>query len=115
MLIDTRSVIRGRTWSEFDDMSSKKVQIYEYLNSEKIKHSNRAFIYLFTAICLLINHGEAENVKLTDIYKEIAEDYGTSCYCVERAIRHEIQKKNLTNKEFITKAIHDINYGRLSR
>lgn len=84
-------------------------EIYRYLNSANLKHSNLGYTYLFAVIKKMLEN--ESSVKISDIYSQVAEEYKTSSICVERAIRYTILEKNITNKEFIMRACHEIKYG----
>lgn len=83
--------------------------IYNYLDSQDIKHSNSGFQYLMTAVRLGIEDVDSCS-KITKMYEEIAEIHGTAPSNVERSIRYVIADKNVTTKEFITKTIYDLLY-----
>jgi hypothetical protein len=85
--------------------------IYNYLDSHDIKHSNNGFQYLMTAVQLGIEEIDS-CVKITKMYEEIAEIHGTVAANVERSIRYAIADKNVTTKEFIMKTIYDLLYDR---
>jgi hypothetical protein len=85
--------------------------IYNYLDSHNIKHSNSGFQYLMTAVQLGVEDIDSCS-KVTKMYKEIAEIHGTLAANVERSIRYVIVDKNVTTKEFIMKTVYDLLYDR---
>ena len=85
--------------------------IYNYLDSHSIKHSNSGFQYLMTAVQLGVEDIDSCS-KISEMYKEIAEIHGTAAANVERSIRYVIADKNVTTKEFIMKTIYDLLYDR---
>lgn len=85
--------------------------IYNYLDSHNIKHSNSGFQYLMTAVQLGVENIEGCS-RITKMYEEIAEIHGTVAANVERSIRYVIADKNVTTKEFIMKTIYDLLYDR---
>lgn len=85
--------------------------IYNYLDSHDIKHSNSGFQYLMTAVQLGVEDIDSCS-KITKMYEEIAEIHGTVAANVERSIRYVIADQNVTTKEFIMKTIYDLLYDR---
>lgn len=90
-------------------MSECEIKIYRYLDSKGLKHAKLGYKYLISAIGAMIED-PYENQKITDVYDRVAKDHGTSGYCVERAIRYAITKSNVSNKEFILRATHELLY-----
>ncbi|MBP8641049.1 MAG: hypothetical protein KBI01_09175 [Oscillospiraceae bacterium] len=83
--------------------------INNYLEDKGIKHSNLGFRYLLTAILLGIDSPSGYK-RITDMYETVATVHHTDAAAVEHAIRYSISKKNITNKEFITKAVDELSY-----
>jgi hypothetical protein len=90
-------------------MTNEMKDIYKYLNNTDIKHSNAGYRYLLDAICMMVED-PIENAKISVVYGKLAKKNGTSSICVERAIRYTILSLNLSNKEFIVRASHEILY-----
>ena len=91
-------------------MAVKDADINRYLDATGIKHSHIGYRYLLAAIQLGTKSPKSL-IKITDLYQKIALNYETEVISVERAIRYAVSPLNLTNKEFITKAVDDINCG----
>jgi hypothetical protein len=62
------------------------------------------FRYLVTAIELGLQTPDIV-YRITDLYDAVAAFFNTTGVKVERSIRYSIRKTNLTNKEFISRAI----------
>lgn len=84
-------------------------EINSYLEDKGIKHSNLGFRYLLTAILLGIDSPSIYK-RITDMYETIATIHHTDAAAVEHAIRYSVSKKNITNKEFIAKAVDELGY-----
>jgi len=83
------------------------MEIIYYLDATEVKHSHMGFRYLVSAIDLGLQSPDMV-YRITDLYNAVAVTFNASGAKVERSIRYAIKKTNLTNKEFITRAIDDI-------
>ena len=77
---------------------------YNFLEEQKIKHSNLGYRFLTTSI-LLGMESPSLAFRITDLYAEVAKIHATSISSVERAIRHSLLDKKMVNKEYITRAV----------
>ncbi len=84
--------------------------VYKVLNGIGVKHACKGYRYLIIAIQIGVNNPDMA-LKNKDIYEIIAAKYNTKASSVERAIRYVIMPFGMTNKEFISKAIDDMNYA----
>lgn len=82
-------------------------KIYIYIEDYGIKHSNLGFKYLATSIHLGLESPSLCQ-KITDLYEKAGNIHCTKGINIERAIRYSIQNTNMTNKEFIIKAINNL-------
>ena len=89
----------------------------DYLDSKHIKHSLMGYDYLTMAIEMGLEDKQLVCRKLTTvIYSAIAQTYSINTPCVERNIRHAIQRsdtKDVTNAEFIARAVDEIKAAKL--
>jgi hypothetical protein len=85
-------------------MTIKQSEIYNYLDSKGLKHSNIGFTYLQTSIELGIDDPGIVR-RISDLYEKIAEIYCTSKPSIAGAIRCSILHLKQTNKEFISRAV----------
>lgn len=89
-------------------MKLRAIEANRYLDSIGIKHANMGFRYLISAI--EIGSDDPKLLyKISDLYEEIAKMYDTSKSSVEKSIRYSVMSTNLTNKEFILRAVDSIN------
>lgn len=84
-------------------------KIIDYLLEKKIKPQNLGFKYLYEAIDLCMKKGFVPAVT-REVYPHVAKKFNSTSVKVERAIRHEIEQRGLTNKEFIATAIIEISF-----
>lgn len=82
--------------------------INNYLEEQGVKHSNLGFRYLITAISLGLQSPPL-SMTMSDLYAQTAEKHSTDAMRVERAIRYSISNSTVSNKEFIAKAIDELN------
>ena len=59
----------------------------DFLLDLGVDPSHVGFDYIVDAVGILM---QSRRVKLTELYREIAREYATEWYCVERAIRYAI-------------------------
>ena len=88
-------------------MSKHTENIVSYLDSVGLRHSLIGYRYLIAAIQF-----EMEDLrscsKMMDTYEAVAVVFNTSRINVERSIRYAICPLQITNKEFILKAVDDL-------
>ena len=82
-------------------------RIVDYLMDKRVKPQNNGFKYIYAAIELCLKEGEVPKVTKL-VYPHVAKKFGTTPSKVERAMRHEIGARGLTNKEFIATAIIEL-------
>lgn len=87
-------------------------KISDYLNDKHFKHSHSGYDYVEMAIDIGLEDKQLVCRQLTTaIYPRIATAFAANVPCVERNIRHAIQKsdaKGTTNAEFIARAVDHI-------
>lgn len=82
-------------------------KIVDYLMSKKVKPQNLGFRYIYEAIEYCLKKGRMPAVT-KELYPQIAKKVGSTASRVERAIRHEVDQRGVSNKEFIATAIIEI-------
>ena len=82
-------------------------KIVDYLLEKKIRPHNYGFRYLYEALDYCSKKGCMPGIT-TNIYPYVAKKLGTTSSKVERAIRHEIEQRGVTNKEFIALALIEL-------
>lgn len=87
--------------------------IYNYLEEQGIKHSNLGYRYLTTSILLGLNDSSA-CLKITDLYQKVADFHHVKASDVERTIRYSLISSKMTNKEFISRAVDELNLAQNS-
>lgn len=82
-------------------------KIINYLFEKKVKPHNYGFKYLYEALDFCLKRGEVVGVT-KEVYPYVAKKFNTTSSKVERAIRHEVEHRGVTNKEFIATAIIEL-------
>ena len=88
--------------------------INDYLNAKGIPNRGKGRAYLMEAVRRQIDNPIE---KLMALYAETGKPHGQTFTRVERNIRHAIETssvesvKDLSNGEFIAKAVNDLRYG----
>ena len=82
-------------------------KIVDYLLEKKIRPHNYGFRYLYEALDFCSKRNEVPAITKI-VYPFIAKKLGTTASRVERAIRHEIEQRGVTNKEFIATALIEL-------
>ena len=85
-----------------------KQRIQQYLDEYEIKHAHSGYQYLATSISIGCKNPQII-FSLTDLLNQVAFLFGTQSDRVERAMRYAIRGTNMTNKEFIQRAVDEIN------
>ncbi|MEA5144119.1 MAG: sporulation initiation factor Spo0A C-terminal domain-containing protein [Oscillibacter sp.] len=98
---------------KYDKAESEEAEIYRYLDMElgDFKHSRSGCRYLLTAIEIGTKTTH-KLIKITDLYSKVAEIYNTKPVNVERSIRYCLHPHGWANKEFIYRAIEQIQYNK---
>lgn len=94
-------------------MDNINSEIYNYLCTLGLKHSNNGYRYIFAAICMGLEQPERLR-KIEDLYTDVANTYQTTTTAVERSIRYSLaslksEGEMAKNKEFIASAIDYLN------
>ena len=95
-------------------MENIQNEVYNYLNARGFKHSNNGYRYISTAICRGLESPE-KICKIENLYKDVAQEFSTTTFAVERSIRYSLASMKFgndlaKNKEFIASAIDYLNY-----
>lgn len=107
MFLETNRRIRLAENTTQNDLSDKNIS--KYLEKYGIHHSNTGYRYLMNAVRL--GYQEPQLLyKISNLYEDIAQSYGIRTANLERAIRYSLKGLNMTSKEFIAKAVHDLQY-----
>ncbi len=88
-------------------MSIEMEHVYRYLSQQNLKYGNKGFWYCSAAIKAASDNPELI-IKLNKIYTEISVQFKTNEKSISRAIRYTLAPLGITNKEFISKAICEI-------
>ncbi|SHI19007.1 Forkhead domain-containing protein [Sporobacter termitidis DSM 10068] len=88
-------------------MVTGNAQIKDYLEKEGLKHSSLGFRYLVLIISI-VGKDPDKNTVLSEVYKIIATEYDASPKSIDRSIRYSIKHQDVTNKEFIMKAVDEL-------
>jgi hypothetical protein len=83
--------------------------IYQYLNRANIKLSNKGFQYCASAIKLATENPQLI-IKMEDLYEKVGELYRENAKNVSRAIRYSLTHLNTTNKEFLSRAVYEVQF-----
>lgn len=84
-------------------------EINQYLENHGVKHSNIGYSYLFEIMKILTKDPNRKH-QIMKLYGLVAEKFDVKAMCVEKAIRYAIMSVDITNKEFISKAMDDLKY-----
>ena len=82
-------------------------KIVNYLFEKKFRPHNYGFRYSYEAIEYCLKKGCVPPIT-REVYPYVAKKLGTTASRVERAIRHELEPRGVTNKEFIATAIIEL-------
>lgn len=82
-------------------------KIVDYLMEKRFKTGNYGFRYTYEAIEYCLKKGYVPAIT-KEVYPYIAKKLGTTSSRVERAIRHEIEQRGVTNKEFVATALIEL-------
>ena len=82
-------------------------KIVEYLMQKKFRPHNYGFRYSYEAIEYCLKKGYVPTIT-KEVYPYVAKKLGTTTSRIERAIRHELEPRGVTNKEFIATAVIEL-------
>ena len=82
-------------------------KIVDYLLEKRIRPHNLGFGYLYESLEYCMKKGNVPAIT-KEVYPYVAKKLNTTCSKVERAIRHELEQRGLTNKEFIATALIEL-------
>ena len=82
-------------------------KIIDYLREKKFRPQNLGFRYTYEAIEYCLKKGFVPPIT-KEVYPYIAKKLGSTSSRVERSIRHEVEQRGVTNKEFIATAIIEL-------
>lgn len=86
------------------DNASLEQKVQQYLDEYEIKHAQEGYHYLAAAISIACKNPQKVYSQI-DLRNQVALLFGTRSDRVERAIRYAIRGTNMTNKEFIQRAV----------
>ena len=84
--------------------------IFNYLSRAKLKMSNKGFQYCATAIKLACENPQLIT-RMEDLYEKVGEIYGENAKNVSRTIRYALSHLDMTNKEFLSKAVYEVQFS----
>ncbi|HHU06111.1 MAG TPA: response regulator [Clostridiales bacterium] len=84
--------------------------IYQYLSCAKLKLSNKGFQYCASAIKLACENPQLMT-RMEDLYEKVGELYGENAKNISRTIRYALSHLNTTNKEFLSKAVYEVQFS----
>jgi len=84
--------------------------IYQYLSRAKLKLSNKGFQYCASAIKLACENPQLIT-RMEDLYEKVGELYGENAKNISRTIRYALSHLNTTNKEFLSKAVYEVQFA----
>jgi len=102
---------QGLTREESDNvMQLDEEMIFQYLSRASLKLSNKGFQYCASAIKLASENPQLI-IKMEDLYEKVGELYGENAKNVSRTIRYSLTHLNTTNKEFLSRAVYEVQFS----
>ena len=95
-------------------MSGIKERIIEKLRERKVRENHKGFIYLSKAIEIFYKHEYRFDIKMGDVYTEIARETNDIATKVNDAIRYVIsyidgyEQETISNRELIEEVVSEI-------
>jgi len=95
-------------------MSGLKERIIEKLRERKVKENHKGFIYLLKAIEIFYKHEYRFDIKMGDVYTEIARETKEEPIKVNDAIRYVIryvegdEQETISNRELIEEIVSEL-------
>jgi len=91
-------------------MQLSEEMIFQYLSRASLKYGNKGFLYCASAIKLASENPQLI-IKMEDLYEKVGELYGENAKNVSRTIRYSLTHLNITNKEFLSKALYEVQFS----